>query len=271
MSIFNYILSRLSGCYSPEEARELAFWVLEETTGLSRAAISARKDTQNISNIEIILKRLQKKEPIQYIFGHTLWYGLDLLVSPDTLIPRPETAELVDLVLRTMPKDQPLSVLDIGTGTGAIALALKSRRPDWQVTGLDISSSALAVARQNTARNNLDVQFRQADILAPDCRLAAYDIVVSNPPYICESEKESMESNVLDYEPASALFVPDTDSLLFYRRIAALKKGRFLFFEINSRFGAEVAQLLRDFGYTDVNIYQDMYGKERMVSGRIEA
>ena len=162
-----YIQSQLSGIYSPEEARELAFWVLEETTGLSRADILARKDTQNISNIEIILKRLQKKEPIQYIFGHTLWYGLDLLVSPDTLIPRPETAELVDLILHTMPADKPLSILDIGTGTGAIALALKSKRSNWHVSALDISDAALAIARQNAARNHLDVNFIQADILSP--------------------------------------------------------------------------------------------------------
>ena len=272
MSTINYITSQLADIYPPEEARELAFWVLEETTGLSRADILARKDTQNISNIEIILQRLRKKEPIQYIFGHTLWYGLDLLVSPATLIPRPETAELVDLILNTMPADKPLSVLDIGTGTGAIALALKSKRPNWQVSGLDISDAALSVARQNADRNHLDINFIQADILAPfTFHLSPFTCIVSNPPYICESEKVSMESNVLDYEPASALFVPDEDPLLFYRRIASLKLGNNLFFEINSRFGTEVARLLRDFGYANVNIYKDIYGKERMVSGRIEA
>ena len=124
MSTLNYILSRLDGIYPPEEARELAFWVLEEMTGLSRAAISACKVTQNISNIEIILQRLRKKEPIQYIIGHTLWFGLDLLVNSDTLIPRPETAELVEWILQNHPADQPLSVLDVGTGSGCIAIAL---------------------------------------------------------------------------------------------------------------------------------------------------
>ena len=267
----NYIISQLDGIYSPEEARELAFWVVEETTGLSRADTSARKDTQNISNIEIILKRLRKKEPIQYIFGHTLWYGLDLLVNSNTLIPRPETAELVDLILKTMPENEPLSVLDIGTGTGAIALALKSRRPNWSVSAMDISAAALSVARQNAVRNNLDVNFIQADILLPfNFQLSTFNCIVSNPPYICENEKSSMESNVLDYEPASALFVPDDDPLLFYRRIASLKSGRHLFFEINSRFGAETAQLLRDSGYSNVTVYHDMYGKQRFVSGRIE-
>ncbi len=270
MSTFDYIISRLDGIYPPEEARELAFWVLEETTGLSRAAISARKDTQNISNIEIILSRLRKKEPIQYIFGHTLWFGLDLLVTKDTLIPRPETAELVELVLNTMPKNESFSVLDIGTGSGAIALALKSRRPDWQVTGLDISSAALAVAEQNARRNNLDISFLQADIFPLNVQPSTFNLITSNPPYICESEKSSMESNVLDYEPSSALFVPDDDPLRFYRRIASFK-AQYLFFEINSRFGAEVAQLMRDYGYSGVQIHNDIYGKQRMVSGRIES
>ena len=128
-----YIRSQLASCYSPEEATDLAFWIVEETTGLSRADISAGKDTQNISNIEIILKRLQKKEPIQYIFGHTLWFGLDLLVNSATLIPRPETAELVQLLLDSHPADEPFSVLDIGTGSGCIAIALKKRRPNWQI------------------------------------------------------------------------------------------------------------------------------------------
>ena len=268
----NYIISQLDGIYSPEEARELAFWVVEETTVLSRADISARKDTQNISNIEIILKRLRKKEPIQYIFGHTLWNGLDLLVNSNTLIPRPETAELVDLILKTIPEKEPLSVLDIGTGTGAIALALKSRRPKWHVSALDFSRSILDIAAANAQRNgNLQIDFLQMDILKNDHEnIGKFDIVVSNPPYICENEKSSMESNVLDYEPASALFVPDDDPLLFYRRIASLKSGRHLFFEINSRFGAETAQLLRDLGYNNVTVYHDMYGKQRFVSGRIE-
>ena len=273
MSVINYIVAQLAGIYPPEEARELAFWVIEETTGLSRAAISACKGTQNISNIEIILKRLRKKEPIQYIFGHTLWFGLDLLVSKDTLIPRPETAELVELILKTMPQNAPLSVLDIGTGTGAIALALKSRRPYWNIHALDFSQPILDIAATNAERNGrLEIDFIQMDILKNEPEsLGTFDIVVSNPPYICESEKASMEANVLDYEPASALFVPDDDPLRFYRRIVTMKSGKYLFFEINSRFGEQVAQLLCDAGYIDVKIHKDIYGKDRMVSGRIEA
>ena len=270
--MITHIESQLTPFYSPQEATDLAFWVLEETTGLSRAAISARKDTQNISNIEIILKRLCKKEPIQYIFGHTLWFGLDLLVTKDTLIPRPETAELVELILKTLPPNAPVSVLDIGTGSGAIALALKSRRPKWEVSAIDYSAAILAIAKENAKRNGgLQVDFVQRDILKAESeRLGRFDVVVSNPPYICESEKVSMEANVLDYEPTSALFVPDEDPLLFYRRIASMKAGKNLFFEINCRFGEEVAQLMRGEGYKDVKIHKDIYGKDRMVCGRIE-
>ena len=266
VSTFNYITSQLAPFYSPQEARDLAFWILEETTGLSRADISAGKDTQNISNIEIILKRLQKKEPIQYIFGHTLWFGLDLLVNSATLIPRPETAELVEWILQTMPADEPLSVLDIGTGTGCIAIALKQRRPNWQVTGLDISSEALQIAQQNAIRNKTQVNWLQQDIFSDST--GTFDLIVSNPPYVLDSEKSSMESNVLDYEPHSALFVPDDDPLQFYRRICSMKSGKSIFFEVNERFAEQVAQLLRDNNYNNVQIKTDIYGKQRMVCAR---
>lgn len=277
MSVINYqasITKRLASVYPPDEAQELAFWLLEELTGLSRADITAGKITKNISNMEIFLARLLKKEPIQYIFGHSLWYGLDLLVTNDTLIPRPETAELVDLVLQNLKPENPnrFSVLDIGTGSGCIALKLKQRRPDWQVTGLDISSAALDIARQNAVRNRLDVNWMQADILnsPSNSQLSTFNCIVSNPPYITESEKSAMDSNVLDYEPHTALFVPDSNPLLFYRAIAALRAS-WLFFEINPRFAADVAQLLTENGYTQVTVHNDIYGKQRMVSGRIEA
>ena len=268
MSTFNYITSQLAPFYSPQEARDLAFWILEETTGLSRADISAGKDTQNISNIEIILKRLQKKEPIQYIFGHSLWFGLDLLVNSATLIPRPETAELVEWILQTNPADKPLSVLDIGTGSGCIAIALKQRRPNWQVTGLDISSEALQVAQQNAIRNKTQVTWLQQDIFSDFTE--TFDLIVSNPPYVLNSEKCSMESTVLDYEPHSALFVPDDDPLRFYKRICSMESGKSVFFEVNERFAQQVAQLLRDNNYDNVQIKSDIYEKPRMVCGRIK-
>ena len=266
--MFTYIVSQLAPFYSPQEARDLAFWILEETTGLSRADISAGKDTQNISNIEIILQRLQKKEPIQYIFGHSLWFGLDLLINSATLIPRPETAELVEWILQTMPADKPLSVIDIGTGSGCIAIAIKQRRPNWQVTGLDISSEALQIAQQNAIRNNTQVNWLQSDILSDS--IGTFDVIVSNPPYVLYSEKCSMESTVLDYEPHSALFVPDNDPLRFYERICSMESGKFVFFEVNERFAQQVAQLLRKHNYDDIQIKCDIYEKQRMVSGRIK-
>ena len=234
------------------------------------------KGTQNIPNIEIILQKLRAHVPIQYIFGHTEWMGLDLRVTPATLIPRPETAELVEWVLQMADRDKPLKVLDIGTGSGCIALALKKAAPNWNVTGLDISEDALKVAKENARRNNAEVHWLQADILSPQCPIASsphhlhFDIIVSNPPYICNHEKRDMDARVLDYEPHSALFVPDTDPLLFYRQIASLATSpAMLFFEINEAYGNEVCEMMAEMGYTDIQLKNDMYGKPRMVFGAI--
>ena len=234
------------------------------------------KGTQNIPNIEIILQKLRAHVPIQYIFGHTEWVGLDLRVTPATLIPRPETAELVEWVLQMADRDKPLKVLDIGTGSGCIALALKKAAPNWNVTGLDISEDALKVAKENARRNNAEVHWLQADILSPQCPIASsphhlhFDIIVSNPPYICNYEKRDMDARVLDYEPHSALFVPDHDPLLFYRQIASLATSpAMLFFEINEAYGNEVCEMMAEMGYTDIQLKNDMYGKPRMVFGAI--
>ena len=271
--MINYIISELRGFYPEEELRELAYWIIEESTGMTRTQILTDcKDTQNISNMEIILQKLRAHEPIQYIFGHTEWKGLDLRVTPDTLIPRPETAELVEWILQEADRDKPLSVLDIGTGSGCIAIALKKAAPKWQVTGLDISEEALAVAKENAIRNKVEVNWLQADILSPIANnpLPIADIIVSNPPYICDSEKKDMDARVLDYEPHSALFVPDTDPLLFYRQIASLASSPSLvFFEINEAYGNEVCAMMEQMGYSDVQLKNDMYGKPRMVFGAI--
>ena len=271
--LIDYIISELRGFYPEEELRELAYWIIEESTGMTRTQILTDcKDTQNISNMEIILQKLRAHEPIQYIFGHTEWKGLDLRVTPATLIPRPETAELVEWILQEADRDKPLSVLDIGTGSGCIAIALKKAAPKWQVTGLDISEEALAVAKENAIRNKVEVNWLQADILSPIANnpLPIADIIVSNPPYICDSEKKDMDARVLDYEPHSALFVPDTDPLLFYRQIASLASSPSLvFFEINEAYGNEVCAMMEQMGYSDVQLKNDMYGKPRMVFGAI--
>ena len=270
----DYIISQLRGFYPEEELRELAYWVIEETTGLTRTQILTEcKGTQIIPNIEIILQKLRAHEPIQYIFGHTEWRGLDLLVTPATLIPRPETAELIDWILESCDKSKPLHVLDIGTGSGCIAIALKKSAPLWQVIGIDISPDALEIAHENAKRNSVEVEWTQADILSPitNYRFPILDIIVSNPPYICHREKANMDARVLDYEPHSALFVPDDEPLLFYRRIATMKSAKSLYFEINEAYGKEVCDMLKELGYTDIQLKHDIYGKPRMVFGRIEA
>lgn len=271
----DYIISQLRGYYADEELRELAYWIVEECTGMTRTEILIGcKDTKknvHAQEIERILQKLRANEPIQYVFGHTEWLGLDLRVTPATLIPRPETAELVEWILHVADRDKQLRVVDIGTGSGCIAIALKKSASAWQVTGVDISHEALAVAKENAERNHVEVYWQQMDILSPiaNNRLPIADIIVSNPPYICEKEKVDMEARVLDYEPASALFVPDDDALLFYRRIASLKAAKMLFFEINEAYGEQVCVMLREMGYTDIELKEDIYGKPRMVFGRL--
>ena len=295
------IQSALQAAYPADEANALAWWIAEELTGLSRTELQFGCKGTNFSSymqeIETIINRLLHFEPIQYIFRHTLWNGLDLKVTPSTLIPRPETAELVErinLKSEILNLKSQIHVLDVGTGSGCIAISLKKAHPEWSVTGIDISPEAIEVAKENARRNNVDVHFKVADIFSD--QMTKYlnkwymvndqmvNIVVSNPPYICESEKVSMKSNVLDYEPSTALFVPDSDPLLFYRRIAELQTRRspnskqgeaqtpkplFLFFEINEAYGPQLSAMLSGLGYTDIQITKDIYGKDRIIEARM--
>ena len=291
--IISQISSQLQSVYPEDEARSLAWWIAEELTGKSRTELQFGCKDTTFSPImqeksQEIISRLLHFEPIQYIFGHTLWCGLDLLVTPATLIPRPETAELVERINVQMVNDQMVNVLDIGTGSGCIAIALKKAHPSWSVTGIDISPEAIAIARENARRNKVEVNFQVADIFDFNEENPKYDLVVSNPPYICESEKTSMRPNVLNFEPSSALFVPDSDPLLFYRRIAEIfslpfreglgvglslpsreGSGLGLFFEINEAYGEELKQLLDNLGYTDIQIHKDIYGKDRIIEARM--
>ncbi len=282
------IQSQLEAAYPEDEACALAWWMMEEMTGLSRTQLQfGCKDTTFSSNMQEKLRenisRLLRFEPIQYIFGHTLWNGLDLKVTPATLIPRPETADLIEQISILNSQisilKSPFRVLDIGTGSGCIAIALKKAHPEWQVTGMDISAEAIEVARENAQRNNVEINFLVADIFSDKIEgIEHFDIVVSNPPYICESEKKDMRPNVLDFEPAAALFVPDSDPLRFYRRIAELlahmpnakyHTPKYLFFEINEAYAAEMEHLLLQYGYTDIHITRDIYGKQRIIEGKI--
>ena len=269
--IITEIVSQLQAAYPADEAEALAWWILEEETGLSRSQIlTGRKISKNFAHMQETINRLLHFEPIQYIFGHTEWCGLDLNVTPATLIPRPETAELVETITNYHLPITNCRVLDIGTGSGCIAIALKKAHPQWQVTGIDISAEAIEIAKENAARNNVEIDFKQADIFSDEIEtIGTFDIVVSNPPYICEKEKVTMSPNVLDFEPASALFVPDSDPLLFYRRIASLKLGKQLFFEINEAYPQEVVNLLENLGYTSIQVTKDIYGKPRIIEGRM--
>jgi release factor glutamine methyltransferase len=268
------IRTQLSRYYEPGEAAALTFYLLERRYGLTRTQLYMGKGRHFSPNEEQelreILDRLCKKEPIQYVLGDAEFCGHLFRVTPAVLIPRPETEELVQWILRE--ESHARRLLDIGTGSGCIALSLAAELPGAEVEGWDISPDALAVAGENARRLKLPVRFAEHDILneQPEGR---WEVVVSNPPYITPSEQAEMETNVLDYEPHLALFVPQQDPLLFYRAIARyaarhLVPGGKLYFEINRAYGEETVRLLRETGYTHVELRHDAYDNPRMVSAR---
>lgn len=214
------------------------------------------------------LERLNRNEPIQYILGYSDFCGLRFKVTPATLIPRPETSELVEWI--ESENSNAVNILDIGTGSGCIAVSLASKLPGSKVTAWDISREALEIARENNRSNGTSVEFAQVDILSHTLSGEKFDIIVSNPPYIKDNEKSTMKSNVLDWEPHTALFVPDNDPLLFYRIIAEkglkmLEPGGRLYFEINRAHGNETSDMLASLGYTDIKLRKDLAGNDRMI------
>lgn len=276
---FRNIRRQLTGIFSENEIRSLTRIIAEQVCGIPYHRLPVDKDTEISENekqeIDRIVGRLKQSEPIQYILEEAPFYDLTFTVSPAVLIPRPETEELTEHIIRTHP-DREIAVLDVGTGSGCIAVTLARHLPEARVTAIDISEEALCIARKNAARHCTGVRFIRTDILDP---LAAgkipgkYDLIVSNPPYVLESEKTGMERNVLDYEPGAALFVPDSDPLRFYRAIARLGKqklnaGGFLYFEINARFGAATATLLEEEGYRPVRLIRDLSGKDRIIEAQ---
>lgn len=228
--------------------------------------------------VEATIGRLLDGEPIQYIFGKAHFYGMDFNVTPATLIPRPETAQLVDMIVDRYGNDSDLRVLDLGTGSGCIAIALARHLPfPKEVTAVDISEEAIETARRNSTDLKVKVDFVRGNMLDTDeivSRLGErYDIIVSNPPYIARREAAGMERNVLEHEPATALFVPDDDPLVFYRAIAAIAEKRLedkgtLFLEINPLFSKELAAMLREHGFQDVDIEKDMQKADRFIIAR---
>lgn len=271
--ISEYINTELSGYYPPEEIRVFTKWILQKTTNHSFVDISACKNNNlsdsQVKEIEEIAARLKNYEPLQYILGETEFYGLPFLVNRSVLIPRPETEELVEWILEEN-KNANAEMLDVGTGSGCIAVALAKKLNGASVSAWDISGSALTVARENAELNNVIVSFSQIDVLNFIPNDAKYDIIVSNPPYVTESEKKEMEQNVLDFEPHTALFVPDNNALLFYRAIAdialrQLKPKGNLYFEINRTKGGETVAMLKEKGFRNVELRKDLSGNDRMI------
>lgn len=277
---FQVYRERLSAIYDRREAEQIAHLIFEHFAGMTRTGRILQKDKALEGpvkeQLDHALRELLQHKPVQYVTGEAWFCGLRFSVNGKVLIPRPETEELVEWALKSVSSAQSAvsNILDIGTGSGCIAVALKKQLPACRVSALDISEDALAVARENARINGTDIDFITADIL--DSRqtesLPRFDIIVSNPPYIRLSEKETMHRNVTEYEPEAALFVADNDPLIFYRAITLLAREKLtargqLFFEINESLGKEVAELLTRDGFSLVEIRNDLQGKQRMVRG----
>jgi release factor glutamine methyltransferase len=277
----------LSELYDGRESGAIALMVLEELTGMSRAKIKAFGDddvpAEALEKIIPILSELKTGKPVQYILGSTEFYGLSFLVNPSVLIPRPETEELVEWILESgkakVKSQKSLSVLDIGTGSGCIAISLKKHLPDATVTAMDISADALHTARQNAVINDVEVTFIEDDILElkgerfkvkGDAETGLFNIIISNPPYVTLEDKLQMHQNVAGFEPHTALFVPEQDPLVFYKAIADFAVGHLaenglLFFEINENYGKETVELLNGKRFNKIELRKDMSGRDRMV------
>lgn len=269
---------RLQGLYDTGEVDAMMRVVMEEVMHYSPVDVALREQEPLPeffdARLEDIMRRLERHEPLQYILGVAWFHGHRFKVTPATLIPRPETEQLVDMVVDRWRDCEDLRVLDLGTGSGCIAISLARALKFAQVTGVDISHEALAVAAENAAALKTRVRWVEADILEiPQHLLQPVDLVVSNPPYIAMSERASMERNVLDYEPAEALFVPDEDPLRYYRAIAALAgtvlspKGM-IYLETSQYRGPAVADLMYQAGFSDVQLFSDSFGNDRFVTAR---
>ena len=271
------LTAALTAIYPAHEAGAIAALVLQHLLRLEplpfRMAARDEVAPEIMAQLPAIEARLLAHEPVQYVLGTAHFAGMELEVTPATLIPRPETEELVQLIEREQASRPGRRVLDVGTGSGCLALALARALPEAEVLAVDISVEALAVARRNAAAWAPSVQFQQVDILqAMPAGLppGTLDVLVSNPPYVRESERAEMRENVLAWEPATALFVPDEDPLMFYRRLAEigaqlLAADGVAYLEINEALGAETAALFTAQGFADVQVVEDMFGKARMV------
>ncbi len=276
--VFAECRAQLKALYDAQEADAIALTVLKEITGQSSAYLKAFPEYQlpieGQGKMKEVLQELSTGKPLQYVLGHTEFYGLPFKVNPSVLIPRPETEELVEWVLSSgLPKDN-INILDIGTGSGCIAISLKKNIPQANVWAIDISTDALKTAKENAALNDVEVNFVKGDILnlTDNSQLAThnYNSIISNPPYVTPTDKILMHTNVTDFEPHTALFVPQDDPLLFYKAIAdiaveKLVKGGLLFFEINESYGSETVEMLRAKLFKSIELRKDMSGRDRMI------
>lgn len=282
-----YFFDSLKNIQDEQEIESFFFILTEYLHNLKRVDVALNSNfelsDEEVQKWNAILVDLQQEKPIQYITGEAWFYGLKFEVNENTLIPRPETEELVEWIIESQKskvQSQKLEILDIGTGSGCIPISLKANLPQANVSAIDVSEKALEMAKRNAELNNVEVNFIQANILevedlsqlqTPNFQLpTSIDIIVSNPPYVRNLEKEEIKKNVLDYEPHLALFVEDTDALLFYRKIAqlALKNlspNGLLFFEINQYLGKETVELLQNLGFKNIELKKDMYGNDRMI------
>lgn len=283
MLIKNYksiFIDQLTPLYDREEASSIFYIILEEIHQIKRIDL-ALSPTLVFTDKEIaywnaIVEQVKLEIPIQYILGTTSFYGLSFVVNKNTLIPRPETEELVDLVLKELNKSGKLNqkIVDIGTGSGCIAIALAKNLPSASVTAIDVSKEALEIAQINAVKNKVTIHFSEKDILKTIDLGQQFDCIVSNPPYVRNLEKIEIKKNVLDYEPHLALFVPDEDALLFYRKIATLAKKNLtvegkLFFEINQYLAKEMKAMVEELGFKNVQIFKDCYGNDRMLQATL--
>ena len=275
----SYFIHELTPIFDEGEAESFFYLILENKHELKRIDLALQPNltfsADQIKVWNIILEQLKQEIPIQYLLGKTSFYGLDFDVNPAVLIPRPETEELVDWIIKSNVAAQAskiIKILDIGTGSGCIAISLAKNIPDAQVFAIDVSAEALATAQKNAEINEVQVTFINKNILETTELEQEFDIIVSNPPYVRNLEKEEIKKNVLDNEPHLALFVEDNDALIFYRKIAELaqknlsKNGQ-LFFEINQYLGQEMMELLEKMNFKNIELRKDIYGNDRMMRG----
>lgn len=274
-------IQELSPFYDAYEAESFFYLILESKHKLRQIDLALNHElTFNTADFVYwcsILEELKKEVPIQYLLGKTNFYGMDFEVNENVLIPRPETEELVEWIINEnagIDKSKRLKILDIGTGSGCIAISLAKNLPNAEVYAIDISKKALETARRNAINNNVEVTFINRNILELEMLKCNFDIIVSNPPYVRNLEKEEIKKNVLDYEPHLALFVEDNNALIFYKKIAALAKKNLLengqlFFEINQYLGKEMNSLLESMNFRNIELRKDIYDNDRMIKGSL--